>query len=137
MKLSALSIFFVALCLGLTVGQVQLRVYRGTLVHSRVLEQIEILQNHLLGFDESNLGEVSAAACIHAYIIHSVHVYTPMRMQQIQFCSVRAYRHYKQPYFGRRNFARFNKYMCGESLHILHVVVCRGVLGHGPPGKFW
>ena len=68
MKLSALSIFFVALCLGLTVGQVQLRVYRGTLVHSRVLEEIEILQDHLLGFDENNLGEVSAAACIHAYI---------------------------------------------------------------------
>ena len=59
MKLSALSIFFVALCLGLTVAQVQLRVYRGTLVHSRVLEQIEVLQDHLLGFDENNLGEVS------------------------------------------------------------------------------
>ena len=40
-------------------GQVQLRVYRGTLVHSRVLEQIEVLEDHLLGFDENNLGEVS------------------------------------------------------------------------------
>ena len=39
-------------------AQVQLRVYRGTLVHSRVLEQIEVLQDYLLGFDE-NLGEVS------------------------------------------------------------------------------
>ena len=62
MKLSALTIFFVALCLGLTVAQVQLRVYRGTLVHSRVLQEIEILQDHLLGFDENNLGEVSAVA---------------------------------------------------------------------------
>ena len=57
MKLIALSIC-VALCLELTVGQVQLRVYRGTLVHSRVLEQIEVLQDHLLGFDENNLGEI-------------------------------------------------------------------------------
>ena len=62
MSLSAVSIFVaLALCLGVTVGQVQLRVYRGTLVHSRVLEQIEVLQDHLLGFDE-NLGEVSATA---------------------------------------------------------------------------
>ena len=60
MKLIAVSICVaMALCLGLTVGQVQLRVYRGTLVHSRILEQIEVLQDHLLGFDENNLGEVS------------------------------------------------------------------------------
>ena len=65
MNLSAVSIF-VVLCLGLTVGQVQLRVYRGTLVHSRVLEQIEVLQDHLLGFDENNLGEVSIL--LHVYI---------------------------------------------------------------------
>ena len=62
MKVIAVSIC-VALCLRLTMGQVQLRVYRGTLVHSRELEQIEVLQDHLLGFDE-NLGEVSATACI-------------------------------------------------------------------------
>ena len=49
-----------ALCLGLTAGQMQLRVYRGTLVHSRVPEQIEVLQDYLLGFDANNLGEVSA-----------------------------------------------------------------------------
>ena len=67
MNLSTVSIF-VALCLGLTVGQVQLRVYRGTLVHSRVLEHIEILQDHLLGFDENNLGKVSAAACCSEFI---------------------------------------------------------------------
>ena len=58
MKVIAVSIC-VAFCLRLTVGQVQLRVYRGTLVHSRVLEQIEVLEDHLLGFDENNLGEVS------------------------------------------------------------------------------
>ena len=44
-------------------GQVQLRVYRGTLVHSRVLERIEVLQDYLLGFDE-NLGEVSSTECV-------------------------------------------------------------------------
>ena len=65
MKLIAVSIC-VALCLGLTVGQVQLRVYRGTLVHSRILEQIEVLQDHLLGFDENNLGEVSTTAGMHS-----------------------------------------------------------------------
>ena len=27
-------------------------------MHSRVLEQIEVLQDHLLGFDENNLGEI-------------------------------------------------------------------------------
>ena len=65
MKLIAVSIC-VALCLGLTVGQVQLRVYRGTLVHSRILEQIEVLQDHLLGFDENNLWEVSTTAGMHS-----------------------------------------------------------------------
>ena len=63
MKLNTV-IICVALCLGLTVGQMQLRVYRGTLVHSRVPEQIEVLQDHLLGFDENNLGEVSASYCM-------------------------------------------------------------------------
>ena len=57
------AIIWAALCLGLTVGQMQLRVYRGTLVHSRVPEQIEVLQNYLLGFDANNLGEVSATVC--------------------------------------------------------------------------
>ena len=62
MNLSALSIC-VALCLGLTEGHVQLTVYRGILMYSRELEQIEILQDHLLGIDENNLaGEVSGAA---------------------------------------------------------------------------
>ena len=63
MNLSAVSIF-AALCLGLTVGEVQLRVYRGTLVHSRVLEEINVLEDHLLGFDENNLGEVSSTECV-------------------------------------------------------------------------
>ena len=66
-------IICVALCLGLTVGQIQLRVYRGTLVHSRELTQIEVLQDHLLGYDANNHGEVSVAAClsvaIHAHKI--------------------------------------------------------------------
>ena len=62
MKLNTV-ILCVALCLGLTAGQMQLRVYRGTLVHSKVSEQIEVLQDYLLGFDANNLGEVSATAC--------------------------------------------------------------------------
>ena len=62
----------VALCLGLTVGQMQLRVYRGTLVHSRVPEQIKVLQDYLLGFDANNLGEVSATAC---YLVAAVVFY--------------------------------------------------------------
>ena len=62
MKLSTV-IIFAALCLGLTIGQIQLSVYRGTLVHSRVSDQIEVLQDYLLGFDANNLGEVSAPAC--------------------------------------------------------------------------
>ena len=66
-------ILCLSVCLGLTVGQVQLRVYRGTLVHSRILEQIEVLQDYLLGFDE-NLGEVSNY-CMHA----AVHLFTPRR----------------------------------------------------------
>ena len=57
-----------SVCLGLTVGQVQLRVYRGTLVHSRVLEEIEVLQDHLLGFDENNLGEVTTACSTFSFI---------------------------------------------------------------------
>ena len=63
MKLSTV-IICVALCLGLTVGQMQLRVYRGILVHSRVPEQIEVLQDYLLGFDANSLGEVSASYCM-------------------------------------------------------------------------
>ena len=56
------ALIFVVLYLELTVAQIQLRVYRGNLVHSRELEQIEVLQDHLLGFD-ANRGEVSASAC--------------------------------------------------------------------------
>ena len=61
-------IICVVLCLGLTVGQIQLRVYRGTLVHSRELKQIEVLQDHLLGYDANNHGEVSVAACLSVHM---------------------------------------------------------------------
>ena len=40
----------------------QLKVFRGTLVHSRVRSEMEVLQNYLIGFNESNLGTVSATA---------------------------------------------------------------------------
>ena len=57
------AIICVVLYLKLTVAQNQLQVYRGNLVHSRELQQIEVLQDHLLGFDANNHGEVSASAC--------------------------------------------------------------------------
>ena len=50
------------LYLKLTVAQNQLQVYRGNLVHSRDLNQIEILEDYLLGFDPNNRGEVGATA---------------------------------------------------------------------------
>ena len=37
----------------------QLKVFRGTLVHSRVRTEMEVLQDYLIGFNESNLGSVS------------------------------------------------------------------------------
>ena len=65
MKMRA-ELICVVLYLELTVAQIQLRVYRGNLVHSRKLEQIEVLQDHLLGFDANNSGEVSASALSYA-----------------------------------------------------------------------
>ena len=63
------AILCVVLYLELTGAQIQLRVYRGNLVHSRELKQIEVLQDHLLGFDANNRGEVSASACCSVYAI--------------------------------------------------------------------
>ena len=57
------AIICVVLYLELTVAQNQVQVYRGNLVHSRELNQIEILEDYLLGFDANNRGEVSATAC--------------------------------------------------------------------------
>ena len=37
----------------------QLKVFRGTLVHSRVRTEMEVLEDYLLGIDESNYGTVS------------------------------------------------------------------------------
>ena len=60
MKMRA-AILCVVLYLELTAAQNQLQVYRGNLVHSRELQQIEVLQDYLLGFD-ANGGEVCATA---------------------------------------------------------------------------
>ena len=38
----------------------QLKVFRGTLVHSRVRTEMEVLEDYLIGFNESNLGRVSS-----------------------------------------------------------------------------
>lgn len=42
-----------------TYAPAQLKVFRGTLVHSRVPARMEVLENYLLGMDESNNGRVS------------------------------------------------------------------------------
>ena len=55
------------LYLELTAAQIQLQVYRGNLVHSRELQQIEVLQDYLLGFD-GNGGEVCATACMRSKV---------------------------------------------------------------------
>ena len=40
----------------------QLKVFRGTLVHSRLRTEMEVLEDYLIGFNESNLGRVSTTA---------------------------------------------------------------------------
>jgi len=40
----------------------QLKVFQGTLVHSRVRTEMEVLQDYLIGFDENDLGRVSTTA---------------------------------------------------------------------------
>ena len=37
----------------------QLKVFRGTLVHSRVRTEMEVLEDYLIGINESNYGTVS------------------------------------------------------------------------------
>jgi len=37
----------------------QLKVFRGTLVHSKVRTEMEVLEDYLIGIDENNLGTVS------------------------------------------------------------------------------
>ena len=39
----------------------QLKVFRGTLVHSRVRTEMAVLEDYLLGINESNYGAVSPA----------------------------------------------------------------------------
>ena len=50
-------------CLVVTVAAAQtptqLKVFRGTLVHSRVRTEMEVLQDYLIGINESNYGTVS------------------------------------------------------------------------------
>ena len=36
----------------------RLKVFRGTLVHSRVRTEMEVLEDYLIGFDENNQGRV-------------------------------------------------------------------------------
>ena len=37
----------------------QLKVFRGTVVHSRIPTEMEVLEDYLIGFNESNYGTVS------------------------------------------------------------------------------
>ena len=43
----------------ITYAPTQLKVFRGTLVHSKVPTEMEVLEDYLLGMDESNNGRVS------------------------------------------------------------------------------
>ena len=49
----------------------QLKVFRGTLVHSRVLTEMEVLEDYLIGIDENNYGRVSCRNHIHTRRIRS------------------------------------------------------------------
>ena len=54
------SSFLLLLTASLTVATAaQLKVFRGTLVHSRVRTEMEVLQDHVIGFDANNSGRVS------------------------------------------------------------------------------
>ena len=46
---------------------IQLKVFRGTLVHSRVRTEMEILEDYLIGIDENNYGTVGCG--IHTYSV--------------------------------------------------------------------
>ena len=37
----------------------QLKVFRGTLVHSKIRTEMEVLEDYLIGIDENNYGTVS------------------------------------------------------------------------------
>ena len=39
----------------------EMKVYQGTLVHSKGPDRIEVLRDHVLGFDETDLGKVSSS----------------------------------------------------------------------------
>ena len=52
-------LLLLAACSAVTTTAAQLKVFRGTLVHSRVRTEMEVLQDYLIGFDEDNLGNVS------------------------------------------------------------------------------
>ena len=60
MRPRSVRFFLLILTAGLTVATAtQLKVFRGTLVHSRVRTEMEVLQDHVIGFDEDNSGRVS------------------------------------------------------------------------------
>ena len=44
---------------------IQLKVFRGTLVHSRVRTEMEMLEDYLIGIDEAHYGTVSCSPFCH------------------------------------------------------------------------
>ena len=50
----------------------EMKVFRGTLVHSKSPERIEVLQNHVIGFDETDLGKVSSKSLRQAGPLHTL-----------------------------------------------------------------
>ena len=49
----------VVLTVAATHTPMQLKVFRGTLVHSRVRTEMEVLEDYLIGIDRNNYGTVS------------------------------------------------------------------------------
>ena len=50
----------------------QLKVFRGTLVHSRVRTEMEMLEDYLIGINEGNYGTVSCSPFCHQGIATTV-----------------------------------------------------------------
>ena len=83
-----LRVFIGCLVAAVATGQtsMQLKVFRGTLVHSRVRTEMEVLEDYLIGVDENNYGRVSCRNHIHTRRIRSevnvLHIHTLRHQSQ-------------------------------------------------------
>ena len=65
---------FVAAVTAIQLPPMQLKVFRGTLVHSRVRTEMEVLEDYLLGIDESNYGTVSTERVQSIYNTNNIEI---------------------------------------------------------------